>query len=517
MNAPRALLATLTLLFALAPRVGADEGTTVYLTKEEALQTVFAGDDQVLELRQLLDLEQTERIEALLGGRIEEGGFYTYIGLRDGRPSRYAAVVSQLGKVKPITHIVEVLPDGSVGTVAVMIYRESHGAEVADDDFVAQYRGKSLADPIRIDFDVINIAGATLSGHALSRGVRKSLAVVTTLFLEASEDQLAARLALADEVTPPGLASASELVAAEAGHLRLERKVMGTSCAIEAYAAPHMSEDALHEAVAAALDEVQRWDAVLSDWNPETPLSRLSLAPVDLPQAVPAALADWLADASRWAAATDGAFDPTVGALVDAWGLRSRSPARPGRMSLRAARDACGMASLELDRAAGTATRRHAGLRLDPGASGKGWALDRAAEILEAHGVERALLSFRSTLKALGPPPGQQGWEVPVVHDAAGQELTRIDLAHHALSVSGGGLRSFLDGEVQRGHVIDPRSGEPVPAGRLAWVLHSSAGAADALSTALLVAGSELTPLPAAAGGFLTDADANIQSWGRSP
>ena len=292
---------------------------------------------------------------------------------------------------------------------------------------------------------------------------------------------------------------------------------MGSVCSVEAHAPAGMSAATLTRAVDAALDEVERWDAVLSDWNPDTPLSRFNAAPADEPQPLSSDLAAWLAHATHWSARTEGAFDPTLGALVDAWGLRSRNPARPGPLALRSARDASALALLRFDPETRSATRLHAGLRLDPGASGKGWALGRARDVLVEHGVGRALLSFRSTLVALDPPPGEDGWRVPVAHDGSAEALLEFELVRQALSVSGGSLRGFDDGGVLRGHVIDATSGTPVPAGRLAWVLHDDPATSDALATALLVARDDLAPVDGAHGGWVDAADAELHTWGRAP
>ena len=75
--------------------------------------------------------------------------------------------------------------------------------------------------------------------------------------------------------------------------------------------------------------------------------------------------------------------------------------------------------------------------------------------MLRAHGVDRALLSFRSTVLALGPPPGDAGWLVPVVHDGAGLAVETVVLVDAALSVSGSALRAFDDRGTERGQSLD--------------------------------------------------------------
>ena len=516
-------------LLVLCPATLAGGDVTVMLTKSEALAAVFPTADRVLELRHILAPDETASIEKVIRHDLDEGGFYLYRATRGEALVGHAVVVSQIGKVRPITHMVGVTPAGEVGTVAVMIYRESHGHEIANERFMDQYRGKGLGDPIRIGRDIINIAGATLSGNAICRGVRKALGVTNVLFTDADPDDLAERLAAATDVTPDVLAqqrgsplSTSELsppatsgdalnLAAD-GSLRVERRVMGTLCAVQAYAdGSDLDARGLHDAVVAALDEIERIDGVLSDWRDDTDLSRFNHAPTS--QTVPLGddFDDWLTDARRWSLATDGAFDPAVGALVAAWKLRTGAPIRPDAASLAAARSASGLSLIEAHD--GQAQRRHADVLLDPGASGKGYALDRAAVILEAHGVQHGLISFRSTMLALGPPPGTSGWSIPIVHDGPGEEVARVELNRGALSVSGGSMRAFDDNGVSRGHVIDPRTGVPVPAERLAWVRYDTASGSDALATALLVDGPDLKAPAGASGGFLPQAGALCDVW----
>jgi thiamine biosynthesis lipoprotein len=486
----------------------------VHLDKSGALQQVFPTADQVLELRHLLSSEETTRIENRLGKRLEEGGFFLYVGMSNGTPIGYAAIANEIGKVKPITHIVGVTPEGTVSEVAVMIYRESHGEDVTKKAFMAQYEGKSLEDPIRVRRDIINIAGSTLSAHAICRGVRKALAVVEVVFLRQSQDELEARIENAQAVIPAAV-EISQPSGHESGGVRIEREIMGTVCTIEAFEENgSLQGKDLEAVVEAALDEISHWDQVLSNWRPDTPLSQLNAALVGEPFRPGDELLAWLENAQNWSRETGGQFDPALGSLVKAWKLQSREPTRPDAETLDAARSAAGMSHLLVNKQAHTVTRLHEDTLLDPGASGKGYALDRAADLLRSNGVHRALLSFRSTLLAMDPPPGKTAWTVPIVHDGSGGEVAQIDLVAQALSVSGGStMRAFKDGEALRGHVLDPQTGVPVDAARLAWVVHASAAASDSLATALLVGGPALPAIEGAHGGFQLDGSTPMRTW----
>ena len=100
-----------------------------------------------------------------------------------------------------------------------------------------------------------------------------------------------------------------------------------------------------------------------------------------------------------------------------------------------------------------------------------------------------------------------------MIHDGDGRAVTSVHLADEALSVSGGSFHAFVDGDVERGHVVDPTSGVPVEAGRLAWVRHAQAAGADALSTALLVRGRVLPGIGGARGGWVDDPADRPVDW----
>jgi thiamine biosynthesis lipoprotein len=224
-------------------------------------------------------------------------------------------------------------------------------------------------------------------------------------------------------------------------------------------------------------------------------------------------------------AATDGAFDLAVGALLACWhhaGMAEGAGAVPDDQAIATARAACGMGrNVALDAERGTVRFARSGVRLDPGAIGKGWALDRAAAALREAGVASALLhGGTSTAYGLGQPPDQPTWRVAVRDPRGGDRVVATaGLRDTALSVSAVHGRSFTAGGRRYGHVIDPRSGQPVQGTLLAAVVHPSALLSDALSTALLVLGRAglgmLAPRYPEAGFLVVDdAQAGVETAG---
>lgn len=173
------VLATLTAATAAAP-----QGTTVYLTLDQAPKAVFPGA-QVERKDVPATPEFREKLKAKLGRlqpTVWEPTYVTFTARENNQIVGHAVVVEEIGKVSPITLIVSATPDFRVRDVSVMVYREIRGGEIAQRRFLAQYKGKRASDPIQVDRDVIGITGATLSVHGTNRAVHKALAVLQLVY-----------------------------------------------------------------------------------------------------------------------------------------------------------------------------------------------------------------------------------------------------------------------------------------------------------------------------------------------
>jgi hypothetical protein len=150
----------------------------VYLSVEQALRLVFPTSERIVPHEVRLTEAQAARVGALADHPLREESFTVYAGLTQGRLDGYAVVTEEIGKFHAITFLVAVTPAGQVKRVDVLVYRESRGGEVRHRRFLRQFEGKGVRDPIRLNRDLLNIAGATLSVRAMSRGVRKVLGVI---------------------------------------------------------------------------------------------------------------------------------------------------------------------------------------------------------------------------------------------------------------------------------------------------------------------------------------------------
>jgi thiamine biosynthesis lipoprotein len=200
-----------------------------------------------------------------------------------------------------------------------------------------------------------------------------------------------------------------------------------------------------------------------------------------------------LADAATLTNETGGAFDIATGALIKAWGFFKRGGRVPPPAELAAARACSGMRHVVLDAERRTVKFRRRGLELNLGGIGKGYALDRAAELLRTKwGITSALLhGGGSSVYALGTPPNRSGWAVAVKHPWAKRRLGTVKLADQGFGTSAATFQFFEYNGKKLGHLLDPRTGWPASGTASASCVAPTAAAADALSTAFFVLGAD--------------------------
>jgi thiamine biosynthesis lipoprotein len=241
-------------------------------------------------------------------------------------------------------------------------------------------------------------------------------------------------------------------------------------------------EDARYarQAAAAAFDEVDRLEGELSRFIENSDITRINNLPVNEPLRLGLDAFECLQLSSRIYAETNGAFDITIGSLFSCWRNEDGTPRTPSQEELNRARQHTGTGLLQLDESEHTVRLLASPVQVDLGGVGKGYAVDRMAELLREWSIDITLISGGySSVLALDGPAGTKGWPLTLSNpDNRKEILARPCLQGRAISGSG----------LQKGqHIIDPRTAQSVKGKFAAWASAPDAATADALSTAFMV------------------------------
>jgi thiamine biosynthesis lipoprotein len=242
-----------------------------------------------------------------------------------------------------------------------------------------------------------------------------------------------------------------------------------------------------------AFEEIDRLDAQMSNYRPESELSGINRSAARQAVVVEPRLFQLIRDALRASDETAGAFDITVGPLIKSWGLFRGQGRLPSPTELRQVLNRVGHRRVKLDPNQRTISFGAEGMELDLGGIAKGYAVDQTVETLRSNGVASALVSSgTSSIYALGAPPDELAWKItlrdPYQAEKAGDV---VYLKNYSLSVSGSYEKFFRLGGKTYCHILDPRSGQPVENMLATAVLAPRTVETDTLSTAFFVLGVE--------------------------
>ena len=265
-----------------------------------------------------------------------------------------------------------------------------------------------------------------------------------------------------------------------------KKYAMGTVYEIVAYDA---SPARASEAVDNALEEIARLDSVMSNYKPESDLSRLNRTAHFHSEAVSPDLYEAIRVALEYSRLSAGQFDITVAPLVDLWKAALRGERVPSAEEQEKLRDCVGYRKIPLqppDRV----LFHSSCMRIDLGSIGKGYAVDRAARILRSYGIKSALINAgESTVYGMGAPPGNTAWLVHL-RDPSNKLDPQVLLCDNSVSTSEQTPPSLL-GNPSAGHIIDPQTGRPLETTYALSIVAKTGTASDALSTTLLLLGPE--------------------------
>lgn len=271
--------------------------------------------------------------------------------------------------------------------------------------------------------------------------------------------------------------------------VRRAHYVMGTIFEISARGS---DRNRIAVAVEQAFACIRRADEVMSHYRPQSDLMRLNQWGYRGPVQVPEELYSVLQDSVRYGELSGGALDVTVGPLVRLWEAAAARGSPPTPEELTVARARVGFHNIKLLRN-GEVALAVRGTEINLGAIGKGWALDRAAQVLRAHGVRHAFLSAgTSTVLAMGSDGQTEGWLVEIRDSCSPEQVIgSVRLRDTSLSTSAAYEQFWQIQGQTYSHILDPRTGQPVEPLAGVSVIAPTATETDALSTAVYVLGAQ--------------------------
>jgi len=263
-----------------------------------------------------------------------------------------------------------------------------------------------------------------------------------------------------------------------------KKYIMGTVFEIAAY-----DETSQHasDALESAFQEIVRVDNLLSNYKTDSALSSLNRSAHFHAEKVPSDLYRVIEQSVQFSRLSDGKFDISIAPLVNLWKAAIAGEGAPSSARQEAARACVGYEKIELI-PPDHITLHSSCMQLDLGAIGKGYAVDRAAEVLHSSGIHNALINAGgSTILAIGSPPGQSAWLVHL-RDPSGKVDPQVMLKDESVSTSEQTAPSLL-GDDSAGHIIDPDTGKPLRTEFAVSVIAQTGTVSDALSTTSLLLG----------------------------
>ncbi len=281
----------------------------------------------------------------------------------------------------------------------------------------------------------------------------------------------------------------SDSLLKETETIRCIHYLMGTFVEIEASG---KKKSQVVEGVEAAFSEIRRLERILSKYDKESEIARVNETAHIAPLKISAETFTLLEEALNFSRLSEGAFDITVGVVLDLWGLAQKRDFLPMQDELEGACKKVGYAHIVLNPEEGSIFLDKPGVTIDLGGIGKGYAIDKAVEVLRKSGIKKATLDFGGHIHRFNDIDETKeyiGIKNPIATD---EVIASIPVNNKSISTSANYERNFNIGGKSYGHIINPASGYPADNGILSVsVVCESAMCSDMLSTAVFVMGLE--------------------------
>ena len=253
------------------------------------------------------------------------------------------------------------------------------------------------------------------------------------------------------------------------------------------------NEQQANEAINTAFDKIFQVDELMSDYDPNSLLSKVNQNAFNKPIAVDTALFEVLTAAKAYSCLSDGAFDVTIGPVVQLWRKAKEDNTAPTPEAIAKAKESVGHENLILDTENMTVQFAKDGMSLDLGGIAKGYAIDKAIEILQNAGVKGAMVDIGGDLRCFGTPAnGKQHWLIGL-QDPQNEEdiLLVLNMDDMAVATSGDYRRFVMIDDQKHSHIINPATADSAADLSSVTLIALTATAADALATAVTVLGNE--------------------------
>lgn len=318
-------------------------------------------------------------------------------------------------------------------------------------------------------------------------------------------------------VTTASKADPAAVPPAERVKVDVQEQAMGTKLHFIAYSSDTLDEADTRAAIAGAVQEIRRLEAMLSEWQHDSEVGRINQRPGEWLEVGPETF-EVLEHAVRAGKLSDGAFDITFQTLSSLWKFGSAqesAPRAPSRAEVEKLRPHVDYRKIELD-SAGRRVRIGSQQQIGLGGIAKGYILDRSVAKLRAAGVHDFLARAGGDLYGSGKKPDGSPWVSGVQDPRApqGEFFASIELEDRAFSTAGDYARSFVAGGKRYHHILDPKTGFPATACRSVTIWAEDALTADVIDDAVFVLGPErglpLVEATPGAGALIVDAENRV-------
>jgi FAD:protein FMN transferase len=270
------------------------------------------------------------------------------------------------------------------------------------------------------------------------------------------------------------------------------RVIMGTYVTITLNKGGKSQKD-LTRAASDAFAQITKVDELMSTYKPQSNLSRINQSSGIAPVPADPEVIYNIEKALYVARLTDGAFDVTVGPLVNAWKIGSKDARVPSPDEIKRALSLVGYRNIEIDKKAGTVFIDKRGASIDLGGIAKGYASDRAVSVLRKEGIKGGIVACAGDVKVFGLRPDGTPWTIGIQHPRKedGALMAKLTLTDSAVSTSGDYERYFIKDGVRYCHIMNPKTGYPARGLMSVTVAAKDSWLADSMATGLFVMGPD--------------------------